>query len=88
MHACLVLPCIAALVYRCVICKCDAISGLQAPDEADLYIPPTVVLNPSNAKCMLLTEEVFGPVLPVIQYDDLDAVLRTEAALPNPLVLF
>lgn len=60
----------------------------QAPDETDLYIPPTVVLNPTNDKCMLLTEEVFGPVLPVIQYDDLDTVLRKEAGLPNPLALY
>ena len=63
-------------------------SSGQVPDEADLYIPPTVVLNPTNPKCMLLTEEVFGPVLPILQYDDLDEVLRKEAALPNPLALY
>jgi aldehyde dehydrogenase (NAD+) len=63
-------------------------TGGQVPDEADLYIPPTIVLNPSNDKCLLLTEEVFGPVLPIIQYDDLDEVLRKEAALPNPLALY
>ena len=58
------------------------------PDEADLYIPPTVVLNPTNPDCQLLKEEVFGPVLPVVQYDDLDEVLRKEAALPHPLALY
>jgi acyl-CoA reductase-like NAD-dependent aldehyde dehydrogenase len=63
-------------------------SGGQEPDEADLYIPPTIVLNPTNEKCMLLTEEVFGPVLPIIQYDDLDIVLRKEAGKPNPLALY
>ena len=62
--------------------------GGQTPDETDLYIPPTIVLNPTNDKCMLLVEEVFGPVLPVIQYDDLDQVLRKEAQLPNPLALY
>ena len=63
-------------------------TGGQTPDEADLYIPPTVVLNPTNPKALLLTEEVFGPVLPVVQYNDLDEVLRREAALPNPLALY
>merc|ERR1711871_825600 len=62
--------------------------GGEDPDEGDLYIPPTIILNPTNSKCMLLTEEVFGPVLPIIQYDDLDTVLRKEAALPNPLALY
>jgi aldehyde dehydrogenase (NAD+) len=62
--------------------------GGNDPDEGDLYIPPTIVLNPTNPECELLKEEVFGPVLPILQYDDLDAVLRKEAALPNPLALY
>jgi aldehyde dehydrogenase (NAD+) len=62
--------------------------GGQNADEADLYIPPTVVLNPTNDKCLLLNEEVFGPVLPVVQYEDLDRVLQREAQLPNPLALY
>jgi aldehyde dehydrogenase (NAD+) len=65
-----------------------AFAGGQEADEADHYIPPTVILNPTNDKCMLLVEEVFGPVLPVLQYDDLDQVLAKEAALPNPLALY
>ena len=47
-----------------------------------------MVLNPSNPGCALLTEEVFGPVLPVVTYTDLGAVLRAEAALPSPLALY
>ena len=62
--------------------------GGQMADEDDLYIPPTVILNPTNPNCMLLTEEVFGPVLPVMQYDDLDAVLHKEAQLHHPLALY
>jgi aldehyde dehydrogenase (NAD+) len=63
-------------------------TGGQHPDEEDLYIPPTVVLNPTNDQCMLLTEEVFGPVLPIIQYENLDDVLVQEASRPNPLALY
>ena len=63
-------------------------SGGQAPDEKDLYIPPTIVLNPKNENCSILKEEVFGPVLPILQYDNLDEVLRKEASRPNPLALY
>ena len=63
-------------------------TGGQNPDEDDLYIPPTMVLNPTNENCLLLTEEVFGPVLPILQYDDLNEVLRKEAAKPHPLALY
>jgi aldehyde dehydrogenase (NAD+) len=66
----------------------NVFSGGQNPDEKDLYIPPTIVLNPTNEKCMILMEEVFGPVLPVLQYDNLDEVLRKEASRPNPLALY
>eukprot|EP00943_MAST-04B_sp_MAST-4B-sp1_P000210 g210.t1 len=66
----------------------NVFSGGKSPDEKDLYIPPTIVLNPTNEKCMILTEEVFGPVLPILQYDNLDEVLRKEASRPNPLALY
>ena len=62
--------------------------GGQHPDESDLYIPPSIILNPTNEQCMILTEEVFGPILPIMQYKDLNEVLRKEAALPNPLALY
>ena len=62
--------------------------GGQIPDEDDLYIPPTVIVNPTNDKCQLLVEEVFGPIMPVIQYDDLETVLAHEASLPHPLALY
>ena len=62
--------------------------GSEHPDENDLYIPPTIILNPSNENCMILKEEVFGPVLPIIQFDDLDAVLKMEANKPHPLALY
>ena len=62
-------------------------SGGQAPDEKDLYIPPTIVLNPKN-ELLHIEREVFGPVLPILQYDNLDEVLRKEASRPNPLALY
>jgi coniferyl-aldehyde dehydrogenase len=50
-------------------------------------IAPHVVLNvPRN--CSLHTREIFGPVLPVIGYSDLDTVVNTINAAPHPLALY
>ena len=38
-------------------------------DIKDRYIEPTVVLNP-DSKCLLMEEEIFGPILPIITYKD------------------
>ena len=42
---------------------------------------PTVILDPP-AECRLSTEEVFGPVVCVYRYDDLDEALARANALP------
>lgn len=39
------------------------------------YCPPTVILNPSD-DCSLMTEEIFGPVLPIITFKDFDKVIN------------
>jgi coniferyl-aldehyde dehydrogenase len=50
-------------------------------------IGPTVVLGaPENIT--LLTEEIFGPVLPIVPYQDLDEAIRFVAARDRPLALY
>lgn len=40
----------------------------------DMYLKPTVILNPrKDAGC--LSEEIFGPILPVITYKDIDEAI-------------
>ncbi len=51
------------------------------------HILPTVVLNPP-ADCLLMQEEIFGPVLPLIPYDEFDAALKFVRARPRPLALY
>jgi delta 1-pyrroline-5-carboxylate dehydrogenase len=41
------------------------IGGLQTADRADKFIPPTIILNP-RPNSLIMTEEIFGPVLPVL----------------------
>lgn len=56
-------------------------------DASTRKIAPHVVLNvPPN--CALHTREIFGPVLPVIAYSELDAVVNAINAGPHPLALY
>lgn len=50
-------------------------------------LAPTVVLN-APADSLLLTEEIFGPILPVVGYDDLDQALAFVRERERPLALY
>ncbi|QYF92176.1 aldehyde dehydrogenase family protein [Massilia sp. PAMC28688] len=56
-------------------------------DEAACYIAPTLLDNiaPGSA---ILDEEIFGPLLPIMGYDNLDQVLAAINAGPKPLALY
>ncbi|NMD55683.1 MULTISPECIES: aldehyde dehydrogenase family protein [Tsukamurella] len=56
-------------------------------DVSDRYVEPTV-LYPSEWTDPALQQEVFGPVLPVLRYSDLDDVLGRIRALPRPLAAY
>ncbi len=56
-------------------------------DAGERYIEPTVLTDvPDNAA--ILEHEIFGPVLPVLRYDDLDAALARINERPKPLALY
>ena len=58
-----------------------------AHDPARRRFAPTLVLDaPLDSR--LMQEEIFGPVLPLVPYDDLDQGLQLIAALPRPLALY
>ena len=54
---------------------------------AERRIAPTVVLDPPLDGA-LMQEEIFGPVLPVIGYRDLDDAIRFVNERPRPLALY
>ncbi|SOB99439.1 aldehyde dehydrogenase family protein [Rhodobacter maris] len=58
-----------------------------AAEEGARYLAPTV-LTSLPGETALMREEIFGPVLPVIAYDDLEAVLRGIEAGEKPLALY
>lgn len=50
-------------------------------------IPPTLVINPPETS-LLMTEEIFGPVLPIVGYRDLDEALARIRRGERPLALY
>ncbi len=61
------------------------IGGHTSAEER--YIDPTVVTGVSP-KSALMQEEIFGPILPVIRYDDVCDSLRLIHRLEKPLALY
>jgi aldehyde dehydrogenase (NAD+) len=56
-------------------------------DKEDLYIAPTMLDN-VNWDDPVMIDEIFGPILPVIEYEDLDDTLKIINRRPKPLALY
>ena len=50
-------------------------------------IPPALVLEPTG-EMLVMREEIFGPILPVVAYDRLDEALAFVKARPRPLAAY
>jgi aldehyde dehydrogenase (NAD+) len=56
-------------------------------DREIRYIEPTIVED-SSWDSPLMQDEIFGPILPVLAYTDLDEVEERIRSLPKPLALY
>ncbi len=64
----------------------NVITGGQTNRE-DLYIAPTLITDISlNAPVM--EEEIFGPILPILEYQDLEEAISIINQFPKPLALY
>lgn len=54
---------------------------------ADDFIEPTVVLNPSHESKMM-QDEIFGPILPVYKFREIEEVIRFIRAREKPLTMY
>jgi coniferyl-aldehyde dehydrogenase len=61
-------------------------SDPRALDQADPF-PPAVVVDPP-AQSLMMRQEVFGPVLPVLTYDTLDGIASLLDRIERPLALY
>ena len=50
-------------------------------------IPPTFVLNPTD-DMKIMQEEIFGPVMPIKEYEDIDETISYVNSKPRPLALY
>lgn len=56
-------------------------------DRTDRFFAPTLVRNPAWTT-PLMQEEIFGPILPCLPYDDVEEVLAAIKPRPAPLALY
>jgi len=56
-------------------------------DIDNLYISPTI-MNDVNWNDKIMDDEIFGPILPVIEYEDLDEAINKINNKPKPLALY
>lgn len=56
-------------------------------DVSSCYIAPTLI-DQVPADATIMSEEIFGPVLPLITYDNIDTVVRDINAGHKPLALY
>jgi aldehyde dehydrogenase (NAD+) len=56
-------------------------------NAADRYIAPTVLTGVA-ADAPIMSEEIFGPILPVLRYDSIDEVPAAITARDKPLALY
>lgn len=56
-------------------------------DLEDLYMAPTIMDN-VTWEDKVMEDEIFGPILPIIEYHNLDGVIKTINSRPKPLALY
>ena len=61
--------------------------GDEGSWASERRMPPHLVLDPPQ-DCRLMEEEIFGPVLPVVPYDDLEEVVEDLGRREDPLGLY
>ena len=77
---------IAQLIDQAVRAGSQVACG-GAADVDSRYIAPTLLRNvPADTR--IRSEEIFGPVLPVLTFDSLDSVIAEINAAPKPLALY
>lgn len=56
-------------------------------NKAKRYIAPTIVEKPKKDSLMM-SEEIFGPIMPLFSYDNLDELIEEINDRPKPLVVY
>lgn len=74
-------------IEECRASGCTILSHESVLPGKGHRIAPTIVVDPP-ADCLFMREEIFGPVLPLVPYDDIDAAIAFINERPRPLALY
>lgn len=56
-------------------------------DAAKRYVAPTLMDN-VDPESALMTDEIFGPILPIVEFDEVDEAIAYVNSRPRPLALY
>ena len=56
-------------------------------NKDDKYIEPTLIIDP-DINSSIMSEEIFGPILPIISYNDFREIEKVILKNPNPLAFY
>ena len=56
-------------------------------DDLELYMEPTILVN-TDVNSAVMTEEIFGPILPVIEFDNIENIIDFINRREKPLALY
>lgn len=62
-------------------------AGEAFSDQLHLKIPPTLIINPTD-EMKVMQDEIFGPILPIVTYEDVQEAIDYVNARPRPLALY
>ncbi len=66
--------------------RCEVLFA-SGRDAARRRLAPVIIIDPAD-DLRVMREEIFGPVLPIIPYDDVEQALARVNARPRPLALY
>jgi acyl-CoA reductase-like NAD-dependent aldehyde dehydrogenase len=80
---------VTRIVQETVASGAELLTGGQRPAQLEkgYFYEPTVIMNPGRDTAVI-QEEIFGPVLPIIPFDDLDQALALANASDYGLAAF
>jgi aldehyde dehydrogenase (NAD+) len=56
-------------------------------EQSEKYIAPTIITD-MNLNALVMEEEIFGPILPIVKYNDLDEVTNIIKSKETPLAVY
>ena len=68
-------------------CSAEKIIPFGENSALDKFIAPTIILNP-NDDSLVMNEEIFGPILPIKTYKNINDALQFIKSKPKPLACY